>query len=118
MMTAYVTTTAAALALTRLTAHAPRPRVYKRTMPRSIVIDRITARNDDDIIMRPSSIVRPPTYHAATAQAEADVAEVHGTPEERPGNYDFVLPGSYVPEASPRINFAATWDGALRVRAS
>ena len=76
------------------------------------------------------------SYHAATSQWESltarpqlnvptttgtategeGAAEVRGSPENAPENYDFVLPGSYVPPMPASLNFAATWDGALRVR--
>ena len=102
----------------------PAPRVYKREdlhrgrmTPRGLYVQ--LHAYDDDIIMRPSSIPREPmSYSQATrAQVEAErheVAEVRGTPEERPNAFDFVLPGAFVPDRNPA--FAATWDGALRVR--
>lgn len=70
-----------------------------------------TADAENDVVMRPSrSIIRPPTTPPAS-----DYIEVRGSPAERPQNYDFVLPGAYVPDCNPL--FARTWDGALRVRA-
>ena len=115
----------------------PEPRVYKRMTSRPALellargSELVSARNEDDIIMRPPRwIVRPPSFHAieqprsrsttpvvrhvATEAGSEDVAEVRGSPEERPGDYDFVLPGAFVPAPNPA--FAATWDGALRVR--
>ena len=49
-----------------------------------------------------------------------DLSQARGSPEESPGNFDFVLPGAYVPSSganSERSAFSQTWDGALRVRA-
>ena len=117
----------------------PAPRVSKRLTSRPALElltrgnELISARNEDDIIMRPPRyIVRPPSFHTieqprsraapttpvvrhvATEAGSEDVVEVRGSPEERPGDYDFVLPGSFVPDRNPA--FAATWDGALRIR--
>ena len=61
------------------------------------------------------SSLRP--QEAARPQADTDSPiEVRGSPEERPSAFDFVLPGAFVPERNPA--FAATWDGAMRVRDS
>ena len=83
-------------------------------VPRLIIKrpERIAALYDDDIIRRPAAaMARSPPERADAPPA--DVPEVRGSPEERPGAYDFVLPGAYVPSSN---QFAATWDGALRVR--
>lgn len=105
----------------------PAPRVYKREdgrptrmAPRGLNVQlSTTAQYDDDIIRRPSGLIRPPPTYGEAARPQADAEspiEVRGSPEERPSAFDFVLPGAFVPERNPA--FAATWDGAMRVRDS